>query len=50
MGTGHSDMFQAGLYGRSQLGPAYVAGAFAYSLHDVTTNRNVTLAGILWSK
>jgi uncharacterized protein with beta-barrel porin domain len=45
LGSGHSGMFQAGVYGTSQFGPAYVSGAFAYSLQDVTTNRNVTLAG-----
>jgi uncharacterized protein with beta-barrel porin domain len=45
MGSGHSEMFQAGFYGRSQMGPAYASGALAYSLQDVTTNRNVTLAG-----
>jgi uncharacterized protein with beta-barrel porin domain len=45
LGNGHADMFQAGVYGRRDLGLAYVAGAFAYSQQDVTTNRNVTLAG-----
>jgi outer membrane autotransporter protein len=45
LGNGHSDFFQTGVYGRRDLGPAYVAGAFSYSQHDVTTNRNVTLAG-----
>jgi uncharacterized protein with beta-barrel porin domain len=45
MGSGHSDMFQAGIYGTSHFGPAYVSGALAYSLQEVTTNRSVTLAG-----
>jgi uncharacterized protein with beta-barrel porin domain len=45
LGNGHSGMFQAGAYSRTQLGPAYVSGALAYSLQEVTTNRNVTLAG-----
>jgi uncharacterized protein with beta-barrel porin domain len=45
LGGGHSDMFQAGIYGTSRIGPAYVSGALAYSLNDVTTTRTVTLAG-----
>jgi uncharacterized protein with beta-barrel porin domain len=45
MGGGRSDMFQAGLYGTSRIGAAYVSGALAYSLQDVTTTRTVTLAG-----
>ena len=44
-GSGRSDMFQAGVYGRTRLGAVYLAGALAYSLHDVTTNRTVTIAG-----
>ena len=45
MGSGHSSMFQGGIYGTSRLGPAYVSGAFAYAQQDVTTNRVATLAG-----
>ena len=45
LGSGRSDMFQAGLYGKSRWGAAYVSGALAYSFHDVTTNRTVTIAG-----
>ncbi|HEY1546065.1 MAG TPA: autotransporter domain-containing protein [Xanthobacteraceae bacterium] len=45
LGSGRSDMFQAGLYGRTLWGSAYLAGALAYSFHEVTTNRTVTLAG-----
>jgi autotransporter-associated beta strand protein len=44
-GNGRSDMFQAGLYGTSHFGQAYVSAAAAYSLQDVTTTRNVTLDG-----
>ena len=45
LGSGRSDMFQAGVYGKTRLGAAYLAGALAYSFHDVTTNRTVTIAG-----
>ncbi|MBC9876235.1 autotransporter domain-containing protein [Bradyrhizobium sp. INPA01-394B] len=41
MGAGSADLFQAGLYGRHNFGPAYVAAALAYGWHDVTTNRAV---------
>ncbi|WP_283810403.1 autotransporter domain-containing protein [Bradyrhizobium guangdongense] len=46
MGSGSADLFQAGVYGRHNFGPAYVAGALVYGWHDVTTNRTVALAGI----
>jgi outer membrane autotransporter protein len=39
LGGGRSDAFQAGVYGRSYLGPAYVAGALAFADHAFTTNR-----------
>ncbi|MHB8885604.1 MAG: autotransporter domain-containing protein, partial [Methylovirgula sp.] len=45
MGGGHSSMVQTSLYGSKQFGPAYVSGALAYSWHDVTTTRSVSLAG-----
>lgn len=45
MGAGSADLFQAGVYGRHNFGPAYVAAALAYGWHDVTTNRTVALAG-----
>jgi len=45
LGSGRSDMFQAGIYGKSRWGAAYLAGALAYSYHDVTTDRTVTIAG-----
>ena len=38
--TGKSDAFQAGAYGISWLGPAYVAGALSFSNHWFTTNRS----------
>jgi uncharacterized protein with beta-barrel porin domain len=46
LGTGRSDLFQAGAYVRHTIGPAYIAGALAYGWQDVTTNRSVTLAGL----
>lgn len=45
MGAGSADLFQAGVYGRHNFGPAYVSAALAYGWHDVTTNRTVGLAG-----
>lgn len=45
MGAGSADLFQAGVYGRRNFGPAYIAAALAYGWHDVTTNRTVALAG-----
>lgn len=45
MGSGSADLFQAGVYGRHNFGPAYISAALAYGWHDVTTNRTVALAG-----
>lgn len=45
MGGGTTDMFQAAIYGRQNLGQAYIAGALAYAWHDVSTSRVVTLGG-----
>ncbi|ALK09652.1 Extracellular serine protease precursor [Blastochloris viridis] len=45
LGSGDSDMFQAGVYGKTRSGPAYLAGALAYSFHDVSTDRTVTISG-----
>jgi uncharacterized protein with beta-barrel porin domain len=46
LGSGHSDMFQAGAFVRHTIGPAYIAGALAYGWQDITTDRPVTVAGI----
>ena len=46
LGTGRSDLFQAGAYVRHTAGPAYISGALAYGWQDITTNRTVTLAGV----
>jgi uncharacterized protein with beta-barrel porin domain len=45
LGGGRSDVFQAGLYGSTRSGAAYLSAALSYNFHDVTTNRNVTVAG-----
>lgn len=46
LGTGRSDLFQAGAYVRHTAGNAYITGALAYGRQDITTNRTVTAAGI----
>ena len=46
VGTGRSDLLQAGAYVRHTAGPAYIAAALAYGWQDVTTNRTVTVAGL----
>ena len=46
LGSGSSNLFQAGAYARHNAGPAYLSAALAYGWHDVTTNRSVTLAGL----
>jgi uncharacterized protein with beta-barrel porin domain len=39
LGGGRSDAFQAGLYGKSMFGPAYVSAALTFANHWFTTNR-----------
>lgn len=46
LGTGRSDLFQAGAYLRHANGPAYISAALAYGWQDITTDRTVTIAGI----
>jgi uncharacterized protein with beta-barrel porin domain len=46
LGTGRSDLFQAGAYVRHNAGPAYISAALAYGWQDVTTDRTVTIAGV----
>jgi len=43
LGGGSSDAFQAGLYGRTHIGPAYIAGGLAFADHWMTTNRSAPL-------
>ncbi len=45
LGNGTSDLFQAGMFGRQNIGAAYLSAALAYGWQDVTTNRTVTVAG-----
>lgn len=45
LGGGDSNMFQAGVYGKTHFGAAYLSGALAYAWHDTTTTRTVTIAG-----
>lgn len=46
LGSGRSDLFLAGAYIRHTDGAAYITGALAYGWQDITTNRNVTIAGL----
>ena len=46
LGTGRSDMFQTGIYGRSNLDSAYLAGVLAYGWQEVATDRNALLTGL----
>src|SRR3984957_8451580 len=46
LGSGRSDLFQAGAYVRHTAGAAYISAALAYGWQDITTNRTVTIAGI----
>jgi uncharacterized protein with beta-barrel porin domain len=39
LGGGHSTAFQAGVYGKTTFGPAYVAVSLAYTQHWVSTDR-----------
>jgi uncharacterized protein with beta-barrel porin domain len=46
LGSGRSDLFQAGAFIRHTAGPAYVSAALAYGWQDITTDRTVTIAGV----
>nr|WP_244646063.1 autotransporter domain-containing protein [Bradyrhizobium campsiandrae] len=46
LGSGRSDLFQAGAFVRHNVGAAYFVGALAYGWQDVTTDRTVTVAGV----
>ena len=45
LGGGHSDMFQIGIYGSKQFGPAYFSAGLSYAWHRMTTDRIVTVTG-----
>ena len=42
LGSGRSDLFQAGAFIRHAVGPAYISAALAYGWQDITTDRTVT--------
>jgi uncharacterized protein with beta-barrel porin domain len=46
LGSGRSDLFQAGAFIRHTVGPAYFTAALAYGWQDLTTDRTVSIAGI----
>jgi uncharacterized protein with beta-barrel porin domain len=46
LGGGHSNTFQLALHGRTEIGAAHLSAAVGYGLHDVTTSRYVTFAGV----
>ena len=46
LGSGRSDLFQAGAFVRHTAGPAYISTALAYGWQDITTDRTVTVAGL----
>lgn len=46
LGSGRSDLFQAGAYLRHGNGPVYLSAALAYGWQDITTDRSVALAGV----
>ena len=45
LGGGKSDVFQIGLYGSKQYGPAYVSAALSYAWHGMKTDRTVNISG-----
>jgi uncharacterized protein with beta-barrel porin domain len=45
LGGGHGDAVQLGAYGSKQFGAAYVSGALSYAVHNITTDRTITVAG-----
>ncbi len=46
LGSGRSDLFQAGAFIRHTVGPAYISAALAYGWQDITTDRTITIAGV----
>ncbi|MGJ5205591.1 autotransporter domain-containing protein [Bradyrhizobium sp. HKCCYLR20261] len=45
LGSGRSDLFQAGAYLHHHVGPSYLRAALAYGWQDVTTDRTVAISG-----
>ena len=50
LGSGRSEAFEAGLYGKTDIGPAYIAVALAFSNNWFTTNRIAPLGDQLTAK
>jgi uncharacterized protein with beta-barrel porin domain len=50
LGGGRSDAFQAGVYGKTQMGPAYLSVALAVANHWFTTDRTAALGDQLQAK
>jgi uncharacterized protein with beta-barrel porin domain len=50
LGSGRSDAFQAGVYGKTHTGPAYVSAALAFANHWFTTDRTAPLGDQLQAK
>ncbi|MBR0785015.1 autotransporter outer membrane beta-barrel domain-containing protein [Bradyrhizobium iriomotense] len=46
LGSGRSDLFQAGIYLRHADGPAFITAALAYGWQDITTDRTMTISGV----
>jgi len=46
LGSGRSDLFQAGAFVRHTVNNAYITAAAAYGWQDIATDRTVTIAGI----
>lgn len=46
LGSGRSDLFQAGAFLHHSMGAAYLTGALAYGWQDITTNRTLAIAGL----
>ncbi|QOZ33580.1 autotransporter domain-containing protein [Bradyrhizobium sp. CCBAU 53421] len=46
LGSGRSDLFQAGAYVRHTEGNAYITAALAYGWQDITTDRTVPVLGL----
>ncbi len=46
LGGGHSDAFQAGLYGSQRFGPWYLSGAAAFANYWAATSRMISLPAI----
>jgi outer membrane autotransporter protein len=50
LGGGRSDAFQAGVYGKTRFGPAYLAAALAFTNHWFNTSRTSALGDQLSAK